>query len=71
MEPILHADVAASRRGGTAAMANAMIDDSGVRVESERRRGRGAGVNPTGRFEALTKHVFDDGWNSLEELPPF
>jgi len=71
VEPILRADVAASGRGGTAAMANAMIDDSGVRVDSERRRGRGAGLNPTGRFEQLTKHVFDDGWSSMEELPPF
>jgi DNA repair photolyase len=71
VEPILRADVAASGRGGTAAMANAMIDDSGVRVDGERRRGRGAGLNPTGRFEQLTKHVFDDGWSSMEELPPF
>ncbi|MGE0501615.1 MAG: PA0069 family radical SAM protein [Rhizobiaceae bacterium] len=71
MEPIARADVAAFRKGGSAAMANAMIDESGVRVHGERRRGRSAGINPTGRFEPVTRHVFDDGWESLEELPPF
>jgi DNA repair photolyase len=52
-------------------MANAMIDESGIRIHDERRRGRAAGINPTGRFEPVTRHVFDDGWNSFEELPPF
>lgn len=70
MEPIIRADVAAFTGGG-ATMANAMIEDSGLRVNAERRRGRGAGVNPSGRYEALSRHVFDDGWESLEELPPF
>ncbi|TIU05289.1 MAG: radical SAM protein, partial [Mesorhizobium sp.] len=28
-------------------------------------------INPSGRFEPVSRHVFDDGWNSLEELPPF
>jgi DNA repair photolyase len=70
MEPIAVADIAAFKGGG-AAMADAMIEESGLRVDPERRRGRGAGVNPSGRFEPLTRHVFDDGWDSLEELPPF
>lgn len=70
MEPIREADVAAFAKGG-AQMANAVIDDSGVRVGFDRRRGRAAGVNPSGRYEPITRHVFDDGWNSLEELPPF
>ncbi|MDI6026691.1 PA0069 family radical SAM protein [Corticibacterium sp. UT-5YL-CI-8] len=70
MEPIARADVAAFRSGGSA-MANAMIDGSGVRVHEDRRRGRGAGVNPSGRFEPVSRHVFDDGWSGLEELPPF
>ena len=52
-------------------MANAMIEESGLRVGFDRRRGRAAGVNPSGRYEPLTRHVFDDGWSSLEELPPF
>lgn len=70
MEPIARADVAAFKGGG-AAMANSMIDESGLRVQHERRRGRGAGVNPSGRFEATQRHVFDDGWSTIEELPPF
>lgn len=52
-------------------MANAMIEDSGIRIGDVRRRGRSAGVNPSGRFEPLTRHVFDDGWESMEELPAF
>jgi DNA repair photolyase len=34
-------------------------------------RGRAAASNASGRFEALSRHAFDDGWNSLEDLPPF
>ncbi len=70
MEQIRRADVAAFT-SGDAHMANAMIEESGLRVLPDRRRGRGAGVNSSGRFEALERHVFDDGWNSFEELPPF
>jgi DNA repair photolyase len=66
----MHADVAAFTKGGSA-IANAMIERSGIRIDADRRRGRGAGVNPSGRFEPTTRHVFDDGWSSLEELPPF
>jgi DNA repair photolyase len=40
-------------------------------VGGERRRGRGAGTNASGRFEPHAKIAFDDGWQSLEELPPF
>lgn len=36
---------------------------------TEQGRGRGARSNRSGRFEAETRHVFDDGWGSLEELP--
>jgi DNA repair photolyase len=70
MEPIARADVAAFRNGGTL-LANALIEHSGIRVDAERRRGRGAGVNPSGRFEPVSRHVFDDGWETIEELPPF
>ena len=70
MEPINTADVAAFKEGG-ASMANLMIENSGIRVGNERRRGRGAGINPSGRYEPISRHVFDDGWDSLEELPPF
>ena len=70
MDPIRQADTAAFSGGG-APLANAVIEESGARVDFERRRGRGAGVNPSGRYEPVSRHVFDDGWNSLEELPPF
>lgn len=70
MEQIVRADIAAFG-SGRAEMANAMIEQSGVRVRPDRNRGRSAGINPSGRFEPVSRHVFDDGWNSLEELPPF
>jgi DNA repair photolyase len=40
------------------------------RIDSQRRRGRGAAVNPAGRFEQLRAERFDDGWDIEEELPP-
>ena len=70
MEQIVRADIAAFG-SGRAEMANAMIEQSGVRVRPDRNRGRSAGINPTGRFEPVTRHVFDDGWETLEDLPPF
>ncbi|MDH3196461.1 MAG: radical SAM protein, partial [Hyphomicrobiales bacterium] len=38
-------------------------------ISAERRRGRGAQSNPTGRFEAEKRQPHDDGWDSLAELP--
>ena len=35
----------------------------------ERRRGRGAQTNVSGRYEAEAREAFDDEWSSLEELP--
>ena len=43
----------------------------GVAVDYERRRGRGAQSNASGRYEPLARIAFDDGWRSLDELPPF
>ena len=40
-------------------------------VEGERRRGRGARSNSSGRFETEARQIFDDGWDSLAELEPF
>ncbi|CTQ70222.1 putative Fe-S oxidoreductase [Roseibium alexandrii] len=37
---------------------------------ADRRRGRAAATNLSGRFEPLSKEAFDDGWDSLDELPP-
>lgn len=40
-------------------------------VDAERRRGRGAVSNASGRFEADARSDVDDGWNSLAELDAF
>ncbi|OGA49217.1 MAG: hypothetical protein A3F74_09150 [Betaproteobacteria bacterium RIFCSPLOWO2_12_FULL_62_58] len=35
------------------------------------RKGRGAGINPEGRFENVTREAYDDGWNTPpDDLPP-
>jgi DNA repair photolyase len=41
------------------------------RTAPERRRGRGAVSNASGRFETERREAIDDGWGSLETLPPF
>ena len=43
----------------------------GVAVDYERRRGRGAQSNGSGRYESLARIAFDDGWRTLDELPVF
>src|SRR6202521_3935889 len=48
--------------------ADGLLDTS---VSGERRRGGGAVTNTGGRYEPTAKVPFDDGWQSLEELPPF
>jgi DNA repair photolyase len=40
-------------------------------IDAERRRGRGAVSNHTGRYEAAAKEAFDDGWDSIASLEPF
>lgn len=70
MNIVVQADKAAFGQG-RAQQANALIDEAGLRIDSERRRGRGAGMNPSGRFEAESRHVYDDGWETIEDLPPF
>lgn len=55
----------------TADIADALVQSSGLRVDAELRRGRGAGLNPSGRFEEQRRESFDDGWQSFEELAPF
>lgn len=39
---------------------------------ADARKGRGAGINPEGRFEKTNREAFDDGWDTPEddELPP-
>ncbi len=41
-----------------------------LEISAQRRRGRGAGLNMAGRFEKESREVFDDGWDSLSDLPP-
>ena len=43
----------------------------GAAIERDRRRGRGAASNGSGRYESLARVAFDDGWQGLEDLPPF
>jgi DNA repair photolyase len=45
--------------------------ENGTFVNRDRRRGRGTASNATGRYEPLARVAFDDGWQGLEELPPF
>ena len=70
MEQIVQADVTAFGKG-RAEMANALMEQSGLRARPDWIRGRASGINPSGRYEPVSRHVFDDGWESLEELPPF
>ncbi len=51
--------------------ADSFVERHGERIRDTRRRGRGAGVNPSGRFEPISRHVFDDGWQAFDDLPPF
>jgi DNA repair photolyase len=62
---------AAFQPGNTADIADAMMNASGMRIEIDRRRGRAAGINPAGRFESQERVAFDDGWQTLEDMPPF
>jgi DNA repair photolyase len=50
---------------------SAPAGEVGTAVDRERRRGRGAHSNASGRYEPLARVAFDDGWEKLEDLPPF
>lgn len=39
--------------------------------QAARARGRAATLNPSSRFDKHSRHIFDDGWQTLDELPPF
>jgi len=67
-----------ARRGppGSAKVPPAAVDldqppDAEVAVNADRRRGRGAQSNASGRYEPLARISLDDGWQNLEDLPPF
>ena len=54
-----------------APLPSAPAGEPGSLVDRERRRGRGSLSNASGRYEPLARVAFDDGWQGLEELPPF
>ncbi len=39
--------------------------------QSPLNKGRAATLNPSSRFDKKSYHIFDDGWQTLDELPPF
>jgi DNA repair photolyase len=43
----------------------------GTAVVADRRKGRGSVSNAVGRYEPLARVAFDDGWQSLDDLPSF
>jgi DNA repair photolyase len=53
------------------ALPSAPAGETSVAVDRDRRRGRGTASNASGRFEPLARVAFDDGWQGLEQLPPF
>jgi len=71
MQDIKSADRAAFAAPDGIDIANHIVAESGLRIGFERRRGRGAGINPSGRYEPFARSTVDDGWNSLDELPAF
>ena len=54
-----------------APLPSAPAGEAGGAVERDRRRGRGAHSNASGRYEPLARVAFDDGWEKIEDLPPF
>ena len=54
-----------------APLPSAPAGELGTAVGGERRRGRGAHSNASGRYEALARVAFDDGWQNIDDLPPF
>jgi DNA repair photolyase len=54
-----------------APLPSAPAGESGSLIDRERRRGRGTLSNASGRYEPLARVAFDDGWQGLEDLPPF
>ncbi|GGE14796.1 radical SAM protein [Aureimonas endophytica] len=69
MQDAFAADRAAFARGRKVGIPEGI--PAGTRIAPERRRGRGAGINPTGRFEPFARSLEDDGWDVLDELPAF
>jgi len=60
-----------SRRPPNRRVATTSFPELAVAIDKQRRRGRGAQSNASGRYEAEARVAFDDGWQSLDELPAF
>jgi len=67
----LKAERAAPPQDPRSAAQDADAGEAGTQVAAEARRGRGATSNAAGRYEPAARILFDDGWQSLDELPPF
>jgi len=65
------AETSADGKPHSGLIAGNSLGGAGNPITPERRRGRGSISNTSGRFEALSRHVFDDGWRTLDELPAF
>jgi len=57
-------------RAEAADAARRRLIDPATRVDADRRRGRGAVTNPTGRFEPARRETFEDGWAFEDEPAP-
>jgi DNA repair photolyase len=54
-----------------AALPSTPAGEPGGAIDRDRRRGRGTASNASARYEPLARVAFDDGWESVEDLPPF
>jgi DNA repair photolyase len=63
--------VSALKRPPAMLLPSTPAGELGTAVDRERRRGRGTVSNTSGRFEPLARVAFDDGWQGIEDLPPF
>jgi DNA repair photolyase len=60
-----------SLRRPPAPLTSAPVGKLGGAVDGGRCRGRGAHSNASGRYETLARVAFDDGWQKINDLPPF
>lgn len=54
----------------SASGASALIDQTMLRLNENKVRGRGAALNPAGRFEIQSDEYFDDGWELDDQISP-
>lgn len=50
--------------------ANQLMRDCALRLHEDRVKGRGASLNPAGRFETCSVSQFDDGWYNQDDITP-